>query len=230
MRTAQAAEILGLKPDQLLQIVHQNEIEVPKDVDRYVWAEAHLDQVRAAIAERRRQREEEASASPQGLSTRQAAERLGLSYEELLVFVREQEIPVPRPGPLRHYAFDETSLGLVRQALAALPSVPEPPRPRGLTTKPAETAFINALPERGHALKTPVAVLVLPLPDTGFLASLAELSLTAEGKSRHDVLRLLRQKLWSRYREVSTNPDAFPDEWTVLRQLIVPRSPGGAQG
>jgi len=307
VRTAQAAEILGLTANQLMRLIRRHEIDVPKDGDRYAWSEADLEAVRAALRRRQDQREE---ISRQGLTTRQAALELGIAYEDLLGLVRHHQIPVPRPGTRRHYAFDAASLALVRKALD---EPPPPPRTNGLTTKqvasalgvsyetlikimgplrhalplekdggnllwsaeaigtvrealaqryaqqwmgevedygdavrfvatlagtlrklsteveklqgvlsrkPAETAFLHTLPERTHALNAPLGVLLHALPGTGFQASLAELALTTEGRTRQEALRLLRQKLWDRYLDVSAAPDSSPGEWAVLRQMI----------
>jgi hypothetical protein len=313
MKTSQAAEALGMSAAQLLQIIHRYEIQVPKDVDRYVWSEAHLEEVRAALRRAEERRREEAG--HRGLTAREAAGRLGIAYEELLSLVHELEIAVPRlGGPTRPYAFDEASLDLVRQALKREPE--PPPLPRGLTTKeaaialgvsyeiliqrmkplreeldlqkdgayllwhpeavarmrevlerrqmqqaigeaedygqavrsvellagalrkladdvrklhgllarrPAETAFLNTLPARTCALAAPVPVLLIAVAEKGFQASLAELSLVTEGRTRQEALRLLRQRLWHRYREVRASPRSAPAEWTVLQQLIVPR-------
>jgi len=139
MKTSQAAEILGMSANQLLQVIHRHEIEVPKDVDRYVWSEAHLEEVRAALRRAEERRREETA--HRGLTAREAAGRLGIAYEDLLSLVREQEIAVPRlGGPTRPYAFDEASLDLVRRALEEEEEEPEPP-PRGLTTKEAAVAL-----------------------------------------------------------------------------------------
>jgi len=135
MKTSEAAEILGLSADQLTQIVRRHGLQVPKDVDRYVWSEAHLEEARAAL---RRDEEQRREAARPGLTARAAAGRLGIAYEELLRVIHEQGIAVPRLGRNRPYVFDEASLDLVRQALA---EEPEPPPRPGLTTKEAAVAL-----------------------------------------------------------------------------------------
>jgi hypothetical protein len=92
-----------------------------------------------------------------------------------------------------------------------------------LSRRPAETAFLNTVPARAYALAAPVPVLLIPVAEIGFQASLAELSLVTEGRTRQEALRLMRQRLWNRYREVRASPRSAPAEWTVLQQLIVPR-------
>lgn len=137
MKTSEAAEILGMSAGQLTQLIRRSGIEVPKDIDRYVWSEAHIEGVRAALR-REEERRREQTVSP-GWSAREAAGRLGIAYEDLLRLIHEEEIAVPRLGPNRPYAFDEASLDLVRQALDKEPEPPPPPR--GLTTKEAAAAL-----------------------------------------------------------------------------------------
>jgi hypothetical protein len=73
-------------------------------------------------------------------------------------------------------------------------------------------------------LAAPVRVLLIPVAKKGFQASLAELSLVTEGRTRQEALRLMRQRLWNRYREVKASPQSSAVEWTILQQLIVPRT------
>jgi hypothetical protein len=138
MKTSEAAKILGMSAGQLTQLIRRSGIEVPKDIDRYVWSEAHIEEVRAALR-REEERRREQTVSP-GWSAREAAGRLGIAYEDLLRLIHEEEIAVPRLGPNRPYAFDEASLDLVRRALEEEEEEPEPP-PRGLTTKEAAIAL-----------------------------------------------------------------------------------------
>jgi hypothetical protein len=79
------------------------------------------------------------------------------------------------------------------------------------------------VPARGYALAAPVQVLLIQVADKGFQANLIELSLVTEGRTRQEALRLLRQRLWNRYREVRAAPESARADWTVLQQLIVPR-------
>jgi hypothetical protein len=316
MKTSQAAEILGMNATQLTQLIRRHGIQVPKDVDRYVWSEAHIEEVREAL---RRAEEQRREAQP-GLTAREAAGRLGIGYEELLSFLHELDFAVPRLGPHQRYAFDEASLERVRQALEREPE--PPPAPQGLRTrevaavlgvsypilagamqplrnelgllkegaylvwppeavarmrevfdrrhaqrslgevedyhqavdavatltgmlrkmaddlqklhtllarKPAESAFLYTVPARGYALAAPVQVLLIPVADKGFQANLIELSLVTEGRTRPEALRLMRQRLWNRYREVRAAPKSSPADWTVLQQLIVPREAAGSR-
>lgn len=310
LTTAEVAKILGLTAHQTLHLLHQFEIQVPKHGDRYVWTEAAIEQLRAAQRQREVRQEE---AAPQGLTARQAAQELGLSYDELLRAVQQHRIPVRRNGPQRRLVFDEAALERVREVLER--PVPPPRRLSGLTTrevasalgvgyeiltglmvplrrslpltkeggrllwsadairmvretlerrhtlqsigeardydqavrsieilaaglqklatdtkrlrdllsrKPAETGFIQTLPTRTHVFPAPLRVLLIPVADVGFQASLPELSLVTEARTRQEALRLMRQVLWERYREVSTAPDLSPEDWAVLQQLICP--------
>jgi hypothetical protein len=90
-----------------------------------------------------------------------------------------------------------------------------------LSRKPAETAYLNALPSRTHRLAAPVCVLLIAAAKKGFQASLPELSLVTEGKTRAEALRLMQRRLWNLYREVSAAPQQAAAEWTILQQLIV---------
>ena len=114
MRTAQAAESLGLTAQQLMHIRKHHGIDVPKDGDRYAWTEAHLEEIRAAL---RWREEQQKQAAEHGMTAREAAGKLGIAYDELLRLIHEAKVPVPRLGPRQYYAFDEASLDLVRQAL-----------------------------------------------------------------------------------------------------------------
>jgi transposase len=309
MRTIQVAERLGLTVHQVMHLVHEHGIQIPKDGGRFAWTEEAVEELRAALREREARREP----PRQGLSSREAAERLGISYSRLIDLVRERQIPVPRIGPSQVFDFDEASLERVREILAQPPA---PPRRSGLMTrevatalgvtyevlmktvaplrktlpiekeggsllwsadavrivrealerrqelqrlgepedydqavrgvatlgaalqklaaetrklqgvlarKPAETALLNSLPTRTHVLRAPVGVLLIPVARKGFQASLPELALITEGQTRQEALRLMRKRLWARYREVSAAPGSARDEWIALQQIIVPR-------
>ena len=299
MRTAEVAARLGLTAHQVMDLVRGHAIQVPKDGDRYNWSEAIIEELRAALRHRQALREE---SSPRGLTAKQAALELGLSYDELLRTVQQHRIPVQRIGPHRRLDFDDAALALVRKALEQ-PPPPPPPAPRGLTTKevaqalgvsyevlvsvlgplrknlpvtkeaghlywsgdavrivrealtrrhlqqwlgeaedhaqavrklgmlgaglqnlatdtkklkellsrkPAETGFIHTVPGGTHCLSAPIGVLLIPVAGAGFQASLAELSLATEARTRQEALRLMRQRLWVRYLEVSAAPDSAP--------------------
>jgi len=311
MTTAEVAQLLGLTTVQVLYRAHRDAIQVPKHGDRYFWTVEAVEELRAAD---RRHQALQSQASAQGLTSHEAAGQLGLSYPRLISLIRDQELPIPRVGPLRRLVFDDAALELVREALRRPKEIRLPPA--GFTTKqvatalgvsyeilvtvmtplrktlplqkegsnlvwsaeavrivrealerrhtlqwttevadyeqalrsietvtaalqkltahvrkiqgllarkPAETAFIQTLPARTHVLTRPLGILLIPIAGTGFQASLAELSLVTEGRTRREALRLMRQRLWARYREVSAAPDSAPDEWTALQQLITRR-------
>jgi hypothetical protein len=315
LTTAEVAQILGLTAQQVLHFLHHFEIQVLKHSDRYVWTETAVENLRAALRQRETLQEK---ASPPGLTAKQAAQELGLSYDELLRAVQQYRIPVQRIGPQRRLVFDDAALERVREALER----PEPPPRRlsGLTTKetatalgvgyeiltavmaplrstlpltkeggrllwsadairimrealerrhaqqsigevedheqavhaieilaaglqklatdtkklkdllsrkPAETGFIHTLPARTHVLPTPLRVLLNQVAGIGFQASLPELSLVTEARTRQEALGLMRRNLWDRYCEVSMAPGSAPEEWTVLQQLISPRQAVG---
>jgi excisionase family DNA binding protein len=190
MRTIQVAERLGLTVHQVMHLVHEHGIQIPKEGGRFAWTEEAVEELRAALREREARREP----PRHGLSSREAAERLGISYSRLIDLVRERQIPVPRIGPSQVFDFDEASLERVREILAQPPA---PPRRSGLMT--------------------------IPVVRKGFQASLPELALVTEGQTRQEALRLMRKRLWARYREVSAAPGSAADEWTALQQIIVPR-------
>jgi len=308
LTTAEVAKILGLTVQQVLYFLHQFEVQVPKHSDRYVWTETAIERLRAALRQRETRQEE---TSPQGLTAKQAAHELGLSYGELLRAVQQHRIPVQRIGPQRRMDFDVASLERVRAALER--PAPPPGRLSGLTTKevatalgvsheiltavmaglrktlpltkeggrllwsadairimrealerrraqqsigeaqdydqavrsiatlaaglqklatdtqklrdllsrkPAETGFIHTLPTRTHVLPVPLRALLIPVAGVGFQASLPDLSLMTEACTRQEALRLMRQVLWEKYREVSAAPASAPEEWIALQQLI----------
>jgi hypothetical protein len=185
------------------------------------------------------------------LTTKQVASALGVSYEVLTKVMGplRKALPVQKEGAYLLWSAD--AVRMVREALdrrRAQQEIGEAQDYDGavrsigtlavnlrklatdleklrelLSRKPAETGFLHTIPVSTHALRTPVRVLLVPLSGQGFQASLAELSLTTEGRTRQEALRLLRQRLWNWYREVSASPDSSPAEWTALQQLIVPR-------
>jgi predicted RNase H-like HicB family nuclease len=90
-----------------------------------------------------------------------------------------------------------------------------------LSRKPAETAYLNTLPTQTHRLAAPVCVLLSADAKKGFQASLPELSLVTEGKTRAEALRRMQRRLWNLYQEVRAAPQQAAAEWTILQQLIV---------
>jgi hypothetical protein len=136
LTTAEAAKLLGLKTQQVLYFMHHFEIQVLKHSDRYAWTEAVVEKLRAALRQHETRREE---TLPRGLTAKQAAHELGISYAELLRAVQQHRIPVQRSGPQRRMDFDDAALERVREALER--PVPPPRRPSGLSTKEVATAL-----------------------------------------------------------------------------------------
>jgi len=244
----QAAERLGVPYPQLIRLVQIHRLPIPRGPYRRLVFDDDALELARKILER-----PQAPQRPAGFTTRQVASILGVSYDVLVRVVtpqRRKTLPLQKEGP--YLIWSAEAIGIVREALErrhivqwtaeaddydqAVRSVAKltatlqrlaaetAKLQHLLARKPAETAFIHTLPTRTHVLTAPVGVLLIPVASTGFQASLAELSLVTEGRTHLEALRLMRQTLWARYREVSAAPDSAPDAWTVLQQLIVPRS------
>jgi hypothetical protein len=94
-----------------------------------------------------------------------------------------------------------------------------------LSTLPAITSFISALPGGGlHVLQFPLAVLVYTLR-SGFRAVLVDIELEAIGSTPHKAIRNLRDVLWEKYGQSREAPRDDP-EARILAQLIVPLEQG----
>jgi len=83
--------------------------------------------------------------------------------------------------------------------------------------------IIHTLPDRRYTLAMPLTVSIFPGGDRGFVASLPEVGLEAEGSTRAKAVQSLRRVLVQAYLRMRRSPGAEPD-LGVLGDLIVEKA------
>jgi hypothetical protein len=247
LRSRQAAEQLGISYQRLIDLVREHQVPVPRIGPRRLldFDEASLERVRNILAQ-----PPPAPPRPRALTTKELARALGVTYEILAQVIGplRKTLSLEKEGGSLLWTAD--AIRIVREALERRHVLQEISEPRDydqavravatlgatlqrmattaqkleilLSSKPATTVFLHTLPAGTHLLRAPVGVLLIPVAKKGFRAILPDLSLVTEGQTRQEALRLMRKRLWERYREVSAAPGATPEEWTALQQLIIP--------
>jgi excisionase family DNA binding protein len=246
----QVAKRLKISYQTLYRLVQENNVPLSREGNQILWDEAAVSAVAELVRqlEIRRASERrliEAQADFKELGTMAVCRKLGIDYATLLSLIHpfRKDLKLSRRGRLLVWTpeavarveealkargqkaddrllsqFEQLKLKLKKQLNELEETTKE------LSTPPAITSFISALPGASHVLPFPVAVLVYTLRGA-FRAVLIDIELEAIGPTPHKAILNLRNVLWSKYCESRKAPNDSP-EAQILAQLIVPIEQG----
>jgi len=119
LKTWEVAAEVGLSEDKVLALKHRHRIEVPRRGPFLIWTEASVAALRAILGKRDGGKEESMGEDgTERMLGRDAAKRLGITYQRLYRLVRAHSVPVKREGD--RILWDEAAVSAVRKLLDQL--------------------------------------------------------------------------------------------------------------